>query len=354
MAGDMNSKELLKEISIPLLAILSSFIIGTLIVIASGYDPIATYGALLQGAFGGLNSIADTLLAATPLIFTGLTVAFAYRCGLFNIGGEGQLLVGGLTAAWIGTFKGVPMIIHLPLTLLAAMVAGALWVAIPAILKAKLGVHEVITTIMFNYISYSLVAYFSLKVLAKPGSIQTPDIEPSAYLWRFSNVLDMYSYLNIGFLIGLIVLFVIYYLLWKTTIGYEIRAVGISPDAAEYGGISAARNIILAMLISGALAGLGGAERAMGLFHNYRNGFSAEYGFTGIAVALLGRNHPLGIFLAALLFGALSNGQDYMNMLAGVPVDLVTILQAVIILFVAADLLFRRVLALKPEGRKGE
>ncbi len=354
MSQDINFKKLIKEISIPLLAILASFLIGAVIVMASGYNPITTYSALLQGAFGGVNNIADTLLEATPLIFTGLTVAFAFRCGLFNIGGEGQLLVGGLAAAWVGTFEGIPMLIHVPLTLIAAMLAGALWVAIPAILKAKLGVHEVITTIMFNYISYSFVAYFSLKVLAEPGSIQTPDIESSAYLWRFSNIIDMHSYLNIGFILGLIVLGVIYYLLWKTTTGYEIRAVGINPDAAEYGGISSARNIILALLISGALAGLGGAERAMGLFHNYRNGFSPEYGFTGIAVALLGRNHPVGVFLAALLFGALSNGQDYMNMFAGVPVDLVTILQAVIILFVAADLLFRKVLDMNPEGRKAE
>ncbi|TDX45425.1 ABC transporter permease [Orenia marismortui] len=354
MGQEVNFKNLVKEISIPLLAILSSFIIGAIIVLASGYSPVATYSALIQGAFGSLNSIADTLLEATPLIFTGLAVSFAFRCGLFNIGGEGQLLVGGLAAAWVGTLKGIPIIIHLPITLLAAMLAGALWVAIPAFLKAKLGVHEVITTIMFNYISYSLVAYISLKVLAEPGSIQTPDIEPSSYLWRFSNILDIHSYLNIGFIIGVLVLVGIYYLLWKTTIGYEIRAVGISPDAAEYGGISSVRNIILAMLISGALAGLGGAERAMGLFHNYRNGFSAEYGFTGIAVALLGRNHPFGVLLAALLFGALSNGQDYMNMLAGVPVDLVTILQAIIILFVAADLLFRNILAMKPEGRKSE
>ncbi|WP_035571936.1 ABC transporter permease [Halonatronum saccharophilum] len=346
--------KVLKEMAISLVAIFSSFIIGAIVVLLSGYNPIQAYHALLYGAFGSLNNIADTLLATTPLIFTGMAVAFAFRCGLFNIGGEGQLLVGGLTAAWVGTFQGIPMLIHLPLTVMAAMLAGALWVFIPAILKAKLGVHEVITTIMFNYIAYSLVAYISLKVLARPGTVQTHTIEESAKFWRFSNLIDMHSYLNIGFVIALAVLVIVYYLLWKTTIGYEIRAVGISPDAAEYGGINSARNIVIALMISGMLAGLAGAERALGLFYNYRSGFSAEYGFTGIAVALLGRNHPLGVLLAALLFGILSNGRTYMNMMAGVPVDLVVILQAVIILFVSADLVFRRLFKFKKNGKGDE
>jgi len=351
MGVDKNGiKELAIELLIPLLAIIFSFIIGAIIVYAFGYDPIETYAALLQGAFGNLNRFADTLLAATPLIFTGLAVAFAFRCGLFNIGGEGQLLVGGLAAAWVGTFDGLSVVVHVPLAVLAAAIAGAIWIAIPAVLKAFLGVHEVITTIMMNYIAYAMVAYLSLKVLANPGEIKTPPIEASAYLWRFSNILDIRSYMNLGFILALLVLLFIYYLLWKTTIGYEIRAVGINPDAAEYGGISAPKNIILAMLISGALAGLGGAERTLGLYHYYIQGFSPGYGFTGIAVALLGRNHPFGILLAGILFGALSNGRTFMNMAAGVPIDLVNIIQAIIIFFVAADLIFRQFIPNKSEG----
>ena len=346
----LDLKKILKELSIPLLAIIAAFIIGTFVLLATGYDPISTYRALLQGAFGGLNNISDTLLAATPLIFTGLAVAFAFRCGLFNIGAEGQILVAGLAAAWVGTWTGLPAILHIPLTIAAAALAGALWVLIPAFLKAKLGVHEVITTIMFNYIAFNFTAYFNLKVLAQAGQIQTPDIKESAHLWRLSNLFEMHSYLNIGFILALLAALFIYYLLWKTTIGYEIRAVGNNADAAEYGGIDSTKMILLALLISGALAGLGGAERTMGLYHNFRNGFSPGYGFTGIAVALLGRNHPLGVVLAAILFGALTNGRNYMNMLAGVPVDLVTILQAIIILFVASDLLFRRILNYKSEG----
>ncbi|MGM0502037.1 MAG: ABC transporter permease [Bacillota bacterium] len=345
-------KAIIKEISIPLLAILSAFIVGTLVLLATGYDPVTTYSALLQGAFGGVNNISDTLLEATPLIFTGLAVAFAFRCGLFNIGAEGQILVAGLAAAWVGTWSGLSWVVHIPLTLIAAALAGALWVFIPAFLKARLGVHEVITTIMFNYIAFSFTAYFNLKVLANSGQIQTPDMEPSSHLWRFSDLWEMHSYLNLGFVIALLVAGFIYYLLWKTTIGYEIRAVGNNPNAAEYGGIDSMKMVLLALLISGALAGLGGAERAMGLYHNFRNGFSPGYGFTGIAVALLGRNHPVGVILAAILFGALTNGRDYMNMLAGVPVDLVTILQSIIILFVASDLLFRRLLSYKAEGRE--
>jgi simple sugar transport system permease protein len=339
---EIDFRPLAIEIFIPILAIIFSFIIGAIIVFISGYDPVATYSSLLQGAFGNLNRFADTLLAATPLIFSGLAVAFAFRCGLFNIGGEGQLLVGGLAAAWVGAIKGLPLVIHLPLTIITAFLAGALWIAVPAVLKAFLGAHEVITTIMMNYIAYAAVAYFSMKVLANPGQIKTPPIEPSAYLWRFSNILDIRSYLNLGFILALLVLLFIYYLLWKTVIGYEIRAVGNNPDAAEYGGINAPRNIMLAMLISGGLAGLGGAERALGLYHYYIQGFSPGYGFTGIAVALLGRNHPFGILLAGILFGALSNGRTFMNMMAGVPIDLVTIIQAIIIFFVAADLLFRQ------------
>jgi simple sugar transport system permease protein len=354
MLENIEWKKIAKELSIPVLAILSAFIIGTIVLLATGYDPISTYSALLKGAFGGVNNISDTLLEATPLIFTGLAVAFAFRCGLFNIGAEGQILVAGLAAAWVGTWSGLPWIVHIPLTLIAAAVAGGIWVFIPAFLKAKLGVHEVITTIMFNYIAFSFTAYFNLKVLAKTGQIQTPDIESSAYLWRLSNWVDMHSYLNIGFIIAVLVAGFIYYLLWKTSIGYEIRAVGNNPDAAEYGGIDSTKMILVALLISGALAGLGGAERTMGLYHNFRNGFSPGYGFTGIAVALLGRNHPLGVILAAILFGALTNGRSYMNMLAGVPVDLVTILQAIIILFVASDLLFRRLLSYKTEGGQNQ
>ncbi len=354
MLEDIEIREIARELAIPLLAIFTAFIIGAIITAVSGYDPIAAYMALLKGAFGSLNRFADTLLAATPLIFTGLAVALGFRCGLFNIGAEGQLLVGGLTAAWVGMWEGIPMAVHLPLAIIAAMVAGAIWITIPAILKAKLGVHEVITTIMFNYIAYSFTAYFNLKILAAPGKIHTPSIEPSARMWRLSNIIEMPSYLNLGFLIALLAGGFIYYLLWKTTIGYEIRAVGINPQAAEYGGINSTTKILLALLISGALAGLGGAERAMGLYHNFRNGFSPGYGFTGIAVALLGRTHPVGIVLAAVLFGALSNGQTYMDMMAGVPVDLINILQAIIILFVASDVLFRRLLSLKPAGRKGE
>ncbi|MBM7557898.1 ABC transporter permease [Halanaerobacter jeridensis] len=350
MFENIEWKKIMKELSIPLLAIVSSFIIGTIVLLATGYPPVETYSALLKGAFGGLNNISDTLLASTPLIFTGLAVAFAFRCGLFNIGAEGQIIVAGLAAAWVGTWTGLPLVIHIPLTLIAAALAGALWIFIPAFLKAKLGVHEVITTIMFNYIAFSFTAYFNLKVLAKPGQIQTPDIKSSAYLWRLSNWIEMHSYLNLGFILALLVAGFIYYLLWKTTIGYEIRAVGSNADAAEYGGIDSTKMILVAMLISGALAGLGGAERTMGLYHNFRNGFSPGYGFTGIAVALLGRNHPVGVVLAAILFGALTNGRNYMNMLAGVPVDLVNILQAIIILFVASDLLFRRMLNYKSEG----
>ncbi len=329
-----------KELVLPIGAIFLGLLVGALIILWIGKNPLAAYASLFYGAFGDLNRFANTVARATPLILTGLAVAFAFRRGLFNIGVEGQMLVGALSAAYVGTaFGGLPAIIHLPLTILSAMAASAVWAAIPGVLKAKRGVHEVINTIMMNFIAYAFVAYVITGPLKAPGQIpKSADILSSAQLIRLSELAQWStSRLNAGIIIALLACVAIYYLLWKTTAGYEIRAVGLNPHAAEYGGISVNRNIILAMVISGVLAGLAGAERVLGFHGSFILGFSPGYGFEGIAVALLGKNHPVGVIFAAILFGSLSSGGRWMAFNTGVPTDIVTVLQAVIIFFVAAE-----------------
>ncbi len=335
----------IKELLVPVGAIALGLLVGAIIILMIGGNPIEAYKALFIGAFGDKNKIANTLARSTPLIFSGLAVAFAFRCGLFNIGVEGQMFVGALAAAYVGAnVTGLPKVIHLPLTVISAMLAGGLWAAVPGVLKAKRGVHEVINTIMMNFISYALIAFLVTDVLRAPGQTpRTVGILPSAQLARLSELVNWSnSRLNTGFLIGLAACAVIYYLLWKTTVGYEVRSVGLSPMAAEYGGINSNQKIILAMVISGALGGLAGAERILGFDRALILGFSPGFGFEGIAVALLGRNHPVGVLLGALLFGALSNGGAWMNFSTDVPVDLIVVLQAVIIFFVAADQIVRR------------
>jgi len=345
----------LKKLALPLGAILLGFIVGSVIMLFIGKNPLTAYSALLFGAFGDLNRIANTLARATPLIFTGLAVAFAFRCGLFNIGVEGQLLIGALSAAYVGTaLVGLPVFVHLPLTILAAMLAAAVWGAIPGVLKAKRGVHEVINTIMMNFIAFAIVAFTITGPLKAPGDIpQSSEVLESAQLIRLSSIADWStSRLNAGILIALAVCVIIYFLLWKTTIGYEIRAVGLNLFAAEYGGISVKRNIVLAMAISGALAGLAGAERVLGFHGTYILGFSPGYGFEGIAVALLGKNHPVGVILAAILFGSLSSGGRWMSFETGVPTDIVTVLQAVIIFFVAAEGIVKTVFKYRKKAKE--
>lgn len=333
-------KESVKGLVNPLLAIFLSLLLAAIVLALFGYDPVEAFGAMAKGAFGDTKKFSNTLLEATPLIFTGLAVAFAFRSGLFNIGVEGQMLVASVAAAYVGAnVSGLPGVLHLPLAVLVAMITGAFWAFIPGMLKAKLGVHEVINTIMMNHIAYALVAWLGTKVLiAPPGSIpQTAEVLESARFIRISDISDIGSRLNLGFALGLILVWIFYMLLWKTSLGYEVRAVGFNSSAAEYAGINVARSIIIAMVISGIFAGFAGAERVLGLHLRYIQGFSPGYGFVGIAVALLGRNTPLGVLMAALLFGALDNGGAYMARATDVPNEIVGIVQAVIIIFVAAE-----------------
>jgi len=337
-----------------------------------GENPIQVYKMMFGLAIGNRDGWGNVLFRATPLIFTGLAVAFAFRCGLFNIGGEGQVYVGAFLAAYVGfTFTSLPAVLLMPLTIFAAALGGAFWASIPGILKAKTGVHEVIVTIMMNWIAASLTFYLALLYKApatesmKAAGVQqmiphTSEIAEAARLPRIATILSYFNIqfpshnpLNVSFFIAIIAAVVIYYILWKTSLGYEIRAVGHNPMASEYAGINIAKNIILAMVISGALAGLVGTNEVMGYKFRWRQELFLNLGFNGIAVALLGKNHPLGVVLAAILFGILSYGGALVNIFTGgkIPRELIMVIQAIIvILVVVADEIVKRLIIRRKLG----
>ena len=350
--------KILREILWPLLAVLAAFFVGGIIILLLGDNPLTAYGLLLSSSFGSVQDVAWMLHYATPLIFTGLAVAVALRCGLLNIGAEGQLYVGAFAAAWVGIKFGgtivnifgkeenwswfsLPWYLLVPLCMLAAMIAGGVWGAIPGILKAKFGSHEVINTIMLNFIAIALVGYLTQYHYKIPGDAiqQTAPIGAEAHIPRLNEFLPFITPdvpLNIAFLIAIIMCIAVYVFLWKTKWGYELRAVGENPSAAEYGGISPNKQIIVAMTLSGMLAGMVAIGEVMGTRHNFESGFSADWGFLGIAVALLGRNHPAGVLIAALFFGVLLRGEIFVDAFTTkVSKDLGWVLQAIIILFVA-------------------
>ncbi|MGQ9668052.1 MAG: ABC transporter permease subunit, partial [Anaerolineae bacterium] len=386
---------------IPFLAIFTALIIGAIFIMA--FDPkvwaafgmgffagiqaawtaiARAYTSLFEGAFGnpariiegfrilfetgqtsellaGIRPLTESLRIATPYIFAGLAVALGFRCGLFNIGAEGQYFIGGLASVFVGySIKGLPWFIHLPLALAAGMAGGALWASIAGFLKARTGAHEVINTIMLNYIAFRLADYL-LQVggpMARPGDFRpiSPEIQPSAYLPQFFPN-EPSIRLNAGLLLALLAVFLVYFLLFKTTIGFEIRAVGANPRAARTAGISVARNIMLAMALSGGLAGLAGAHDILGVLHFMPNAFFSGYGFDAIALALLGKSHPVGVLLAALLFGFLRAGAQRMQAPpALVPIDIISIVQALIIIFIAAPEIIRLFYRIRAPKEVGE
>jgi general nucleoside transport system permease protein len=355
----------LREALFPMIAVAAAFLVGAVVILLIGDSPVQTYTLLIGSAFSWPDGIGYTLFFATPLIFTGLAVAVAFRCGLLNIGAEGQLYVAAFAAAWVGItlggivipgagggadllpFANLPGIVLIPLCCVAAVAAGAAWGAIPGVLKARFGSHEVINTIMLNFIAVALVGYFTQYRYRIPGDsiMQSARISDAAHLPRLGGVipgLPARIPLNVAFLFAIVACVLVYVFLWKTKWGYELRATGQNPSAAEYGGVSIRKQIVLAMAISGGLAGMVGINEVLGYRYRYYDGFSDNYGFTGIAVALLGRNHPAGVFVAALLFAVLQRG--------GLPVDaftqlvskdIVLILQGLVIVFVAAEAMFR-------------
>lgn len=332
----------LRNILIPVIALLLGIIVGTIIMVVSGYDPVAAYTALWNGAFGSSYYLGEVIRQVTPYILSGLAVAFAFRVGLFNIGVEGQFIVGWLASVWVGLAFDLPKIILLPLSLLASMAAGALWAFIPGLLKARFRVHEVIVTIMMNYIALHVTNYFIRSVITN-NKDRTPNIPDAASLrspWLES--LTDYSRLHWGIIIALVCAVIMWFLLEKTTRGFELRAVGFNQHAAHYAGMSVNKNIILSMVISGIFAGLAGSMEGLGTFGYaaVKGGFTGV-GFNGIAVALLGGNTALGVVFSALLFGALKVGSLNMPLEAGVPNELVDIIIALIVFFVASSYIIR-------------
>jgi ABC-type uncharacterized transport system permease subunit len=333
-------KHQFKESSlIPLVSILMGLLIGAIIMLLGGYNPIRAYVSLVEKAFGDLYSIGETIRQITPLIFTGLAVAFAFRTGLFNIGAEGQFIVGSLAAAYVGVQFQMPWYIHAPLAVIAGGVAGGLWGSIAGYLKAKRGVHEVITTIMLNWIALYMSNYIIKSYLVEPGQQRSQIVAETS--WLSSPSLAQWfdhARIHLGIIIAILCAFLFYVILWKTKQGFELRAVGFNPHASEYAGMNVKRNIINAMLISGVFAGVGGAAEVLGVFHYQSiSAVFPGYGFQGIAVALIGGNTAFGTVLGAVLMGVLTFGATGMKFGANVPIELINIVIAMVIFFLAAS-----------------
>jgi simple sugar transport system permease protein len=336
----MNRKILsaLKPITENLLAILLGFGVGAVLMLIWKFDPIKAYTALFRGAFGDHYGLADTLSAATPMLLTGLTFAIGIRAGLFNIGAQGQIYVGAVAAvaaSFVPLPGGFPKEIHLILSCAFAMLAGALWSLPAAFLKSARGVHEVISTIMLNWVAWYLCLYLAETILVDPNRPEkTITVVDGA---KLAPLLSGTSLTN-AILFAAIFALVIYWVLWNTTLGYEIRSVGLNPDASRYGGIKPARTMATSFILGGLASGLAGATQVLGPpTHALQGSLSnvANLGFDGIAVALIGRNHPIGVILAAIFMGALEAGSRFMQFQAQIPLEMVKVVQGAIILALA-------------------
>jgi len=325
-----------------LAAILLAFLVGAVLIQLSGFSVIKAYTALFNGAFGSVFNITQTFMNTIPLIFTGLAVAIGFKSGLFNIGGEGQMYLGAFATAITAIYLGfLPGYILIPLALIMGGFAGSVWSFLPGYLKAKTGAHEVVTTIMMNYIGILATSYLLLKYFKEKGPIpQTVLIPESA---RLPELIE-YSRLTWAIFIAVFVIIIIDIFFKRTKLGYEIQTVGENRSAAEYAGINSNKMMVFSMMISGFVAGLAGSTIVMGVLHRFITNFSPGYGFTGIAVAVLGKNKPWGVFFAAILFGALQTGGITMQLFAKIPMDLMVVIQGLVILFVAAPILIKKLL----------
>ncbi|MGI9952641.1 ABC transporter permease [Moorellaceae bacterium AZ2] len=331
----MRSKLLdtLNYLIVATLAIVIALVLSSFVLLWQGTKPWEAYAALFQGAFSGLDNFGASVVLSMPLMLAGLGIALAFRAGIFNIGAEGQLYLGAMAATFVGSqVHSLPLAIHLPLALAASGVVGGLWAFIPGYLKIRRGFNEVITTILLNYIGVHFVNYSVHSFLKDPATFapQSPPVAPTARLPK----LVAGSELNAGLFLGLLLAVLLFLLLYKTDWGYQLRAVGSNPVASRTAGINVDRTLMLAMVSSGALAGLGGAVQILGYQNILLQDFSPNTGYDAIAVALLGRLHPLGTVASALFFGALRNGVNTMQIIMGVPVTIVYVIQAVIILCV--------------------
>jgi general nucleoside transport system permease protein len=428
-------QQMLKTISAPLLAILTAFILGALVIwVTSGSlgTVFQAYVGLINGAFFTTRGLSESFVATVPYIFLSLAVAVGFKSGLFNIGVEGQFDIGAIVGAYIGqAFHGLPAIIHLPLTLACAALGGAIWAGIPGYLKARTGAHEVITTIMMNYVSFRLTEYLVSGPIKDPNSsaVQSPASAESAWVWSLSSIpqrlqdplnalgvaiflgilayifarwiigstsmnnrftkpshkriailgftalvalftffilpplskaywpfTDQYDRLHIGLIFALLASILVWWLLWKTTLGFELRMVGANPNAARYSGINITRNVVIAMAISGAFAGFAGAIEVLGVSscHCQQVFYVSGYGFDAIAIALLAKNNPFGILAASFLFGAMRNGADLMELNSGVSKYIISLIQALALLFVSAPAIINSIYRRRGGKKKGD
>lgn len=335
---------------ISIIAFLLALLVSSVIIALSGFSPINVLVALFQGSFGSKKAIVQTLSQATPLIFTGLAYTVTIKSGLVNIGTEGQLYVGAIAGAVVGAHFELPMIIHIPLALIAAIIAGGLYASIVAFLKVKFGSNEVITTIMLNFIAMSFCSYlvnYPLKE-AKGMIAQTDKILPTAELMKIYPK----SQLTIAFIIAIIVAILVNEMFKRTKVGYEIRAVGLNKKGAETAGIKVNKIFIITLFLSGAIAGLAGGTQVLGVHKRFIDYFSPGYGFDGIAVAALAANHPIGVVISGILFGGLKAGALMLNRTAKVPTDIVNVIQGLVVIFVAAPILIKQILKPLEKNKK--
>ena len=342
----------LRLVAVPAVAVVGALFVGAIIIILSSLAsgdldlllPLQAYADLFQGAFGSLRGILFSIVSATPLILGGMAVGLGFKAGLFNIGAQGQFLMGALGSAAVGAWvAGAPGLVALPAAILAGALLGAVWGFIPGALKAWTGAHEVVTTIMLNFIAGALIGYLITGPLEAAGfSFSRTGPLGNSELPTFFG-----TSIHLGVFIAFALVPIIWWLLWRSTLGFEIRTVGANPDAARYAGMHPALITILTMSLCGMLAGLAGAGQILGISHFMNASYGTSIGFDSISVALLGRAHPVGITLAALLFGAMRAGSGLMQIQAGIPVEIIDVIQATILLFLAADIVIRRALRLR-------
>lgn len=328
-------KEALSELAIPFLAIVIALILGAVIIEVCGLDAGLAYKALLKGSVMSKQAIGETIVKATPLIFTALAYALAKRCGMVNLGAEGQLYMGGLIGGLVALYVPMPSFLHIPACIIAGFIGGGLWGMLAAGLKIKFGASEMITTIMLNYVANNIVNYMVQSVILEPGGAlpQTAKVWSTAMLPKIVQG----TRINLGFVFAIIGIIFYYLFLWKTKPGYETRVVGLNAEAARYAGFNGNKRSLMAMFLAGGMAGVAGIVEIIGIQIRMYPNFSPGYGFDGIAAALLGKGTPIGLALGSFLFGVLRAGAHQMSISAKVPVAIIYIIQATVILFVVGS-----------------
>lgn len=326
-------KNKLVNILVPLVSILLAFIIGCIVMAALGANPFVALQSLFVGAFGSARNIGTTLARSTPLIFTGLCACFAYRCGVFNLGGEGQFIIGSIVCCYVATQSGIEGLPAIILCLALGALAGGLWAAIPGLLKIYRGQNEMIISIMLNYVATLLMGVVYTNWLRDGTVPQTASVPDATKLSRLFGLR-----VTTAFVLALVTGVLIYYFLFHTSKGFQLRAVGLNMTAAQFNGFAVKKYILMSFIVSGAIAGLGGSAELMGTQYRLINGFAAGYGFDGVAMALIGQLHPLATILVAVFFGVLRVGSTTMQAATGVPTSVSDIIQALVIVFTVAGL----------------